>query len=128
MTTTATAPAAATAGGADPRRLALQQHLQQQAAELLEATGAGCIYQLAEAAKEWINGNLPEDVADRRHDQAGAVAGAAAEDVAVGADVHLTAAAAAAVGGEADDGGEPWYLREESDLELVKWATREAAR
>ncbi len=116
------------AGGADLRRRALQQQLEQQAAELLEATGAGCIYQLAEVAKEWINTNLPEDVAERRHEAGAATAAVAAavEDVAAASAAQLSAAGAG--DGSGDDSGEPWYMREESDLELVKWATEEAAR
>ncbi|KAG2422688.1 hypothetical protein HXX76_015852 [Chlamydomonas incerta] len=53
-------------GGNDPRRHALTAHLAASAQEAVDTSGAGCVFQVVEAAKEWIDTNLPADVGERR--------------------------------------------------------------
>lgn len=51
----------------DPRREALAGVLAAAAAEALDV-GISCAFQLVEAAKDWIDGNLPADIGERRPD------------------------------------------------------------
>jgi predicted esterase len=90
---------------ADPRRGALLAHL---AAVAADNAGAGCVYQLVEAAREWTDGNLPPDIAERRLDG------------------RVAAAAAPAAAGAVEPKGPPWWAREEADASLIRAAMEEA--
>lgn len=63
-------------GANDARRHALAARLAQEAADM-QAAGAGCVFQVVEAAKEWIDANLPADVGSRREGAVAAVASSA---------------------------------------------------
>ncbi|GIL60696.1 hypothetical protein Vafri_15231, partial [Volvox africanus] len=53
-------------GGNDPRRHALAAHIAAIALEAVENSGVGCVFQVVEAVKEWIDSNLPSDIGERR--------------------------------------------------------------
>ncbi|GLI71345.1 hypothetical protein VaNZ11_016507, partial [Volvox africanus] len=53
-------------GGNDPRRHALAAHIAAIAQEAVESSGVGCVFQVVEGAKEWIDNNIPPDIGERR--------------------------------------------------------------
>lgn len=114
-------------GKNDPARAALAAHLAdtcaQQAAEM---DGAGYVWQLVGAAKEWIDQHLPADLGSRR---AGVEAAGAADAGALGGGAKAAGADgdAAAVAGGAAAAAVPWWEQEEVDFELIGRATAEAA-
>lgn len=126
-------------GAHDPIRTTLHAHLMATAAEQqAELAGSGgYIWQLVGAAKDWIDGNVPADIATRKAGQAavggsnhGAMAGV---DQLLpgqqGVGLAAAAAAAAAAAGNSGSGGSsiPWWESEDVDLQLVAKATAEAA-
>jgi hypothetical protein len=116
-------------GAHDPARTALLQHLAAVAAEQQEelAGSSGYIWQLALAAKEWIDEHIPPDIATRKAGQfAGTAAGATAV-LSSNGDTDPSGAAAGAAGVGSSGGGLPWWEREDVDLQLVTKATAEAA-
>jgi hypothetical protein len=109
----------------DPARTALQQHLAAVAAEQQQelAGSGGYIWQLVGAAKEWIDANLPDDLASRKAGQFACSAAAATAAAAVSS----TTNGAAAGGAAGSSGGVPWWEKEDVDIQLVDRATAEAA-
>ncbi|GIM17086.1 hypothetical protein Vretimale_19624, partial [Volvox reticuliferus] len=59
-------------GGNDPRRHALAAHIAAIAREAVESSGVGCVFQVVEAAKDWIDTNLPPGIGERREAAASA--------------------------------------------------------
>lgn len=119
-------------GAHDPAREALHSHLAAVAAEQQEELGGsgGYIWQLVGAAKEWIDANIPADIATRKAGQAAAAAAApatthsGATQTAAGTVAAASEAAAAGVG---SSGVVPWWEKDEVDVQLVAKATAEAA-
>ncbi|MEW5306220.1 MAG: hypothetical protein WDW36_008702 [Sanguina aurantia] len=141
-------------GTNDPRRHALMQHVQATAAAELgeSAGGSGCVYQVGsgrsrvdcrgfsrggwvtEAARAWIDANLPSDIGARRDSaqpgsqSPGAPADPRTADTRPADTRPAAAAAAAAVPGEAPAPVRPhWYQNEEADVVLMRRAVGEAA-
>ncbi|KAF8071272.1 GTP-binding protein [Scenedesmus sp. PABB004] len=123
-------------GRNDPARAALAAALAAAAAAAhAEVAGeGGYVWQLAEAAKEWIDAHLPEDLGTRRAGDVAALAPGLRALALGGAGAAAGAVAAAGDGGDAGGGGgsgggpsPPWWEREEVDLSLVARATAEAA-
>jgi hypothetical protein len=130
-------------GKHDPARSALQAHLAAAAAEQQQemAGAGGYIWQLAGAAKDWIDANLPADVGSRR---AGEVAGSAAAAAAgvgaqglvqglegLGLNGVVSSSNSSNNRGIADNSNSssrlPWWEKEEVDLALIDCANAEAA-
>jgi hypothetical protein len=100
------------------------------------AGAGGYIWQLAEAAKEYINANLPADLGSKR---AGEVAGSAVTSAFAAAGVQglvqgleglgLNGTAGLAANGVADNSSSsiPWWEKEEVDLGMIDRANAEAA-
>ena len=120
-------------GGNDPLRHALLGYCTEQVREQREQMGgAGYIYPLVECLREWIDGNIPADVGQRKGGTtaAVAVAGGGIGIVVGGGGGSSTAAfgaAAATDGAGGGDGVVPWWEKEEADQELIQRAIREAA-
>lgn len=119
-------------GAHDPARTALQQHLAAVAAEQQQelAGSGGYIWQLVGAGKEWIDANLPDDLASRKAGQfacSAAAATAAAATEAAASSSNGAGASGAAGSGSSSSGGVPWWEKEDVDIQLVDKATAEAA-
>jgi hypothetical protein len=116
-------------GAHDPARTALQEHLEAVAAEQQEelAGSGGYIWQLVLAAKEWINENIPPDIATRKAGQFASTTDGAAAVLGSNGDTASSGAAAGAAGVGSSGGSLPWWEREDVDLQLVMKATEEAA-
>lgn len=111
-------------GAHDPARAALQQHLAAVAAEQQQelAGSGGYIWQLVGAAKEWIDANLPDDLASRKAGQFACSAATATAEAAASSNNGAGASGAAG-----SSGGVPWWEKEDVDIQLVDKATAEAA-
>jgi hypothetical protein len=129
-------------GKHDPARSTLQAHLAAAAAaeQQQEMAGAGgYIWQLAGAAKDWIDTNLPADVGSRRAGEvassaAAAAAGVGAQGLVQGiGDIGLNGVISNSNSnrGIADNNSSssslPWWEKEEVDLALIDRANAEAA-
>jgi hypothetical protein len=105
-------------GSNDPRRAELLRHLAAEGvAQRAAMGGAGYIFSLLDAAREWIDANIPADVGARRREGEGRGAAAAPHAAAAAEDGQ--------VGGDAD-GRVPWWEAEEADGDLIRAATEEA--
>lgn len=115
----------------DPARTALQQHLAAAAAEQHEElAGSGYVWQLVGAAKDWIDANLPADLATRKAGQfasSTAIATASSNGDAAQQAAAATAAIFAAGGNSGNSAGVPWWEKDDVDLQLVTKAIAEAA-
>jgi hypothetical protein len=132
-------------GKHDPAHTAFQAHLAAAAAaQQQEMAGAGgYIWQLAGAAKDWIDENLPADVGSRRAGEVAGSGAAAAAAAAAGVGVQGLMQGIQGLGvsgvlsnsnnnrGIADNSCSssdlPWLEKEEVDLALIDRANAEAA-
>lgn len=116
-------------GAHDPARTALHQHLAAVAAEQQEelAGSGGYIWQLALAAKEWIDEHIPADIATRKVGQFASTIDSAAAVLSSNGDTAPSVTAAGAAGVGSSSGSLPWWEKDDVDLQLATKATAEAA-